>query len=254
VSTLITPHQPGGALPDDDDPTGVRALLSGLPEPEPMPAYLVERIGASLAAEQAVRAETSSGTAVTPMLPTRRRRAGRLLFAMAGAAAAVALIGVVGNSLSSSNSTTSTDTAAGALAPSSREANGAQAPSAADKAAPEGFAAPSVQVRTSDIRYTAADFESQAKALRDDAFAPGQAMSGPSPSSGAIRAAGGLTGCLSALQVTRAQVVKADFALYDGQPAVIIVATTDGIPTAYAVGRGCSATDAELLHAATPLR
>ena len=51
---MITPRNPPGDSPEDD-PTGVRALLSSLPEPEPMPAYLVDRISASLAAEQASR-------------------------------------------------------------------------------------------------------------------------------------------------------------------------------------------------------
>ena len=53
--TVTTPrHQPGPVRPEDD-PTGVRALLSSLPEPGPMPEHLVERISASLAAEQANR-------------------------------------------------------------------------------------------------------------------------------------------------------------------------------------------------------
>src|SRR5665647_2291795 len=98
VSTLIAPRKPVGSSPDDDQ-TGVRALLSGLPEPDPMPAYVVERINASLAAEQAQRAVLASGASVTPLLATKRRRPGRLLFSIAGAAAAVVLIGVLGNNL-----------------------------------------------------------------------------------------------------------------------------------------------------------
>jgi len=47
--------------------------------------------------------------------------------------------------------------------------------------------------------------------------------------------------------------VRADIAFYEGAPAVIIVATTDGIPMAYAVGRECSLADAALLRPATSL-
>jgi len=63
----------------------------------------------------------------------------------------------------------------------------------------------------------------------------------------------GLTECLTAIGAQGAQVVRADVALYEGRPAVIIVATTNGLPVAYAVGRQCSAAAAEVLHAATPL-
>ncbi len=45
-----------GADPEsEDDPTGIRALLAALPDPGPMPASLVDRISASLAAEQRTR-------------------------------------------------------------------------------------------------------------------------------------------------------------------------------------------------------
>jgi hypothetical protein len=47
----IDPHTPG-AGDENDDPTGVRALLSALPDPGPMPPELIRRISDSLAAEQ----------------------------------------------------------------------------------------------------------------------------------------------------------------------------------------------------------
>ena len=38
---MSTPRSPfEAASSPEEDPTGVRALLSGLPEPDPMPAYL----------------------------------------------------------------------------------------------------------------------------------------------------------------------------------------------------------------------
>ena len=78
-------------------------------------------------------------------------------------------------------------------------------------------------------------------------------MAGASSALGHIGTTGGLTDCLGAIGAGGAQMVQADLAFYDGQPAVIIVATTDGVPTAYAVGRGCSQADASLLHQGTPL-
>ena len=49
---VSTPPVPPDGRADDLDPTGIRALLSVLPDPGPMPADLVDRINASIAAEQ----------------------------------------------------------------------------------------------------------------------------------------------------------------------------------------------------------
>lgn len=64
--------------PFEDDPTGMRALLSSLPDPGPMPGDLVTRIQASLAAEAAARASTADPAAapVLPMPPRAGRRLG----------------------------------------------------------------------------------------------------------------------------------------------------------------------------------
>jgi hypothetical protein len=253
VNTLITPRKPVGSSPDDDDQTGVRAMLSALPEPDPMPAYLVERISASLAAEQAQR-EDVPGSSVTPMLASTRRRPGRLLMAIAGAAAAVVLIGVVGNTMQATNQTTAAgDTASSALTSGSREAQGAVPPSAGEKTAPGRVLTPaSIEIRSSDVRYTGADFVTQVRSLR------GAALDSVQPKAvttveGQISTAGDLTGCLSAIGADGAQSVWADVAFYERQPAVIIVATTDGVSTAYVVGRECSRAHPALLRPATPL-
>ncbi|HEY5247207.1 MAG TPA: hypothetical protein VIJ15_01975, partial [Dermatophilaceae bacterium] len=139
MNTLTKPPSPTGSEPREDDPTGVRALLSSLPEPDPMPDHLVERINASLAAEQAQRAARMSDGPVTPLRVTARRRP-RLLYAMAGAAAAVALVAAVGNNLlTASQSTTSSTSAAiadtaRASSSSDAEAGRGALPSAQDKA------------------------------------------------------------------------------------------------------------------------
>lgn len=219
-----------------------------------MPAHLVERITASLAAEQAQRA-VISGTSVTPLLATTRRRPGRLLFAIAGAAAAVVMIGVVGNSLLMSNqSGGASNTAASALSSGAREASPAAPQSGNDKAV--GGLTPSpaaIQIRTSEVRYTQADFVTQTQTLLSATFDSTRPKAGSLAGVGRIGTTGGLTDCLSAIGAGSAQLIRADLAFYEGQPAVIIVATTNGVPTAYAVGRECSRTDAALLRPATPL-
>jgi hypothetical protein len=255
VNALIKPHIPPGSEPSrDDDPTGVRALLSSLPEPDPMPPHLVDRINASLAAEQAQRAAKASGTPATPMLARVRRRPRRLLYAIAGAAAAAFLVAVVGNNMFTMHPTTTTSgSAAVASASNSNETAGGRQPRAAGKTpALAGRAtAPSlVQIVQSGNRYTKADFVSQAQALRLAVFRPQAAVS---PGVGPAGTTPGLADCLDAIGAAGAQVIRADVAFYEGQPAVVVVATANGFAIAYVVGRQCSRTDAAVLRSATPL-
>jgi hypothetical protein len=248
------PHVPfGPASSPDDDPTGVRALLSGLPEPEPMPSYLVERINASLTTEQSQRASQFSGAVVIPLTRTSRRRPGRLLFAIAGAAAVV-LVAVAGGSLLKINQpTASTAHVASALTPADRAA-GSPAPPGTDKAVPDAASAPAlIQIRVSGTKYTKAGFATQAKTLSRAEFGPSQLKEATSPGAGPMDTEAGLTDCLRAVGVMDAKMVRADLAFYEEVPAVIIVATTNGVPTAYALGRGCSLASAPVLHPATPL-
>jgi len=257
VSTLIAPRKPVGSSPDDDQ-TGVRALLSGLPEPDPMPAYLIERISASLAAEQAQRTVLASGASVTPLLATTRRR-GRLLFSIAGAAAAVVLVGVLGTNLVGDNQSRDTTSAASSGRDSAARESSGQTPTSSDDKAVSGntltpaSALASIQIRVSSVRYTQATFVAQARNLRDVTFDSLQRIGAASSAVGPMGTTSGLVDCLSAIGADGAQMVQADLAFYEGQPAVIIVATTDGIPSAYAVGRGCSRADASLLHQGTVL-
>jgi hypothetical protein len=220
-----------------------------------MPAHLVERINASLAAEQAQRAATTSGASVTSLLAGPRRGPGRLMFAIAGAAAALVLVAMLStNMFAPPHSATTSGSAAITSSPGeSPPAAGGQPPPAAVKApalADRGTTASVVKIGRSGIRYTQADFATQVLALRRT---PWQPMASESPSVGPAGTAAGLTQCLSAIGATQAQLVMADIAFYDGRPAVIIVATTNGMSTAYAVGRQCSRADAAVLRGATPL-
>jgi len=228
-----------------------------------MPGYLVERINTSLAAEQAQRTTGRSGTTATPLLAGTRGRPARLLFTIAGAAAAVALVAVLAGNLFTVNQPTATSGSAALASTSRTESAGEGAPSDAAQAPSAGAAAaaadrvptPSlVQIAMSGTPYTQADFVRQARAL-DQSPPPGQIHPRAAKSSG-IGPAGttdGLLRCLSAVGGAGAQVVRADVASYEGQPAVIIVATRDGASMAYVVGRQCSSADPAVLRPATPL-
>lgn len=260
---MTDPQLPrASASPPDEDPTGVRALLSGLPEPHPMPAHLVERINASLAAAQAQRAQaqravSSAGGSVAPLVASSRRRPGRVLFALAGAAAAVTLIAVVGGNLFQSGTTATDTSASGALSSAPRESGGAEPQVAPGKAATDSASTPPlIQIRRSETHYTKVDFTAQAQTLRGAVIGPEPSATPYSPAfarAARLGTAVGLTDCLRAIGADRAQTVRADIAFYEGEPAVIIVATTAGIPMAYAVDPGCSSADAAVLLPATSL-
>lgn len=254
MSTLISHDNDVAPPPDDDDPTGVRALLSGLPEPDPMPGYLVERIHASLAAAQAQRAARSSGVSVAPFVASkRRRRPGRVVFAIAGAAAAVALVAVVSTNLFKTIQPAETSGTVAAAIPSGT-ALGSGAPGALDKAAAGSASTPPlIQIRVSETRYTRTGFATQARTLGSLAVESNPSTTAEAQRVGPVATPVGLTKCLRAIGASRAEMVRADIAFYEGAPAVIIVATTNGIRTAYAVGRECSLTDAAVLRPATPL-
>jgi hypothetical protein len=256
VSTVIKPHIPivsGGA--PDDDPTGVRALLSSLPEPDPMPQHLVERINASLDVEQTQRAARTSSASLTPLLTTRRRPRRRLAFGMAGAAAAVVLLATVGSNMFLVNRPAAVRGQAAVVSTASpREASAGAPPRATESSATGLAATPAlIQIRVSGTRYTQVDFVTQARTLRGAILDPLRPMAVGSSDVGPAGTAVGLTQCLSAIGAAGAQMVRADVAFYEGQPAVIIVTTTNGIPVAYAVGRQCSHADAAVLRPATPL-
>jgi hypothetical protein len=218
-----------------------------------MPGYLVERISASLNAAQSQRAASFSGERVTPLVATSRRRPGRVLFAIAGAAAVV-LVAVVGTGLFKSNQTGGSTTTAASIASGHQGASSAPPPAASDKSAPEAAAVPAlIQIRVSETRYTKADFATQARSLGTAVFSPGQPKATGSPGIRQTDAQPGLTECLSGLGVVGAKIVHVDLAFYGGVPAMVIVATTNDVPMAYAVGRDCSKANPDLLHPATPL-
>ena len=286
MSIVTTPHIPRGSEPSrDDDPTGVHALLSSLPHPDPMPEHLVERINASLAAEQAQRAARMGNDPASPMVTRRAHRPTRLVFAVAGAAAAVVLVAVVSSISFSGSQTTGTISAAIASTSSSagnadETAPNADAPTPSggqldskgqpDPKAPAGESSRSglsaggalgatevppgvsaLQIRQSGTRYTKADFLGQAVSLHQAAVTGALFQSaanvGPASTTDWLRE------CMSAIGASEIQLVEADIAFYEGRPAVIIVGVAHGAPLAYVVAPQCSHTDPAILRPATSL-
>lgn len=112
---MSTPHDQDPAA-DEHDPTGVRQLLAGMPDPGPMPEAVAERIRASLAREQeapqpggphGVRDEAPNGIPdltlgpsmahppVSDLTAHRARRRPRHLLAAAAAVTGLAVLGGV---------------------------------------------------------------------------------------------------------------------------------------------------------------
>ncbi len=80
---------------DDADPTGMRDVLSSLPEPGPMPEDLADRICASLEREQGRRAE-KAWDSTAPIHDLAHERSHRRPQQWILAAAAVVAVGVIG--------------------------------------------------------------------------------------------------------------------------------------------------------------
>jgi hypothetical protein len=281
VSIVNKPHSPlGSEQPRDDDPTGVHALLSSLPHPDPMPEHLVERINASLAAEQAQRAAGMSSGPATPMVAVRAHRRSRLVFAVAGAAAAVVVVAVVSSITLSGSQTTETSVSAAIASASSSTDNSMEAAPGADAKAPtvaggqpssaaqsnaaakRGFSSSEklvaagvavrgsvLQIRLSGTHYTEADFPAQARTLRSAARA--QFLS--APSIGPASTTDWVRECMRAIGAREIQVIEADFALYEDRPAVVVVGVANGTPLAYVVAPECSHAYPAVLRPATPL-
>ena len=237
-------RQPPPGPPDpDDDPTGMRALLSSLPDPGPMPDDLVARITASLAEEQERR------PVPRPLHEAMRRH--RPVWRTAGlAAAAAAVIALGAGSLLSGTSPGALgalfggaggDSASSGAAAASAEssAGGAAAPRADSPSTDKALAVP-VSIHHTARAYTSAAFDTQAAALLASPGDQAAPFSAEAPSIGPIGTEIGLRSCLSALATDPYTTATADLGTFDGQPAAVVVLTTATGHTAYAVQRSCS--------------
>ena len=111
--------------------------------------------------------------------------------------------------------------------------------------APQGITG-AVRVELSTHEYDSTTLAAKAGALLQ---LPGAVPSTTRTSSGPLSTDAGVQACLAGLGVSDLTSVRVDLASYDGQPAAVLVVTTgDGVTTAYAVGRDCTAADPHLLQ------
>jgi hypothetical protein len=205
----------------------VRALLSSLPDPGPVPPDVLDRIhrtlralqeedAAHMSAGSAGGADTGADTGAT-VVPLRRRAAGhRALWLAAAAAVVLSGGGAVVSQLGSD--TSARDTAASV-------AGGSPSPEATSGAGARGVAPaePGGRVYASGTDYRRADLVRQALALlapgprRPAAELPGAAGLLADPTT--------LIACVRAVGAAPANLLAADLATYEGRPAVVLLLT-----------------------------
>ncbi|GAA1769660.1 hypothetical protein [Luedemannella helvata] len=227
---------------------------------EAMPADVAARLDAALKVEDVAGAVARTPISLNEARRRRQRRAG-LVAVGAVAAALVAIVGgsVVNGSLPSGESSTAAD------APAAGGAPHAAPEAAASSAGPDGNAqfrrestAPatvqgdrtdelaSVPVFSSDTDYTWATLSLAVIAEATDGDAAKASVPVPAPLA-ALAAPATLRGCLDAIgAATGGTPLRAEFASYEGTPALVVVVTRPGGQTVAVAGGACRAGDADL--------
>lgn len=246
-------HPRGPSSPDDEqDPTGVRALLSSLPDPGPMPDDVMIRIQAALVREQEARGGAADN--VTPLLgrpsavkadgATPLKSSGRRRWlapvAAAGVAAAIGIGAVAAVQMNNK------DDAPTAAVPSSR----GSAPSSDGGSDLPGLPAglqDKVSIHNSNANYTQAGLAQEAGAMNTKYVL--DPVQSEQPGIGPIGTRIGLLSCMKAIGgdlLDNPDKVVADLGTFEGKPAVIIVVTKDDKRTAWVVARDCTSGDAKM--------
>ncbi|MFC7485533.1 hypothetical protein ACOCJ7_03330 [Knoellia sp. CPCC 206453] len=252
---------------DDTDPTGMRALLRGLPEPGPMPDDLVHRIHASLADLPPFEATTDRGDAATADVSrgttsaTRPawwiRHAGKAAIAavvlVGGGAMATGQLGSLGSGDDSSNAS-SAGSAGGdqsdTLARTTPDSDTSKEFSAEGSSGAE-VTLGEIVLRQSGRDYSAASLATQlAGAHSLPTVSP---LAAEAPGIGPIGTENGVRSCLEALGLPRASAADVDLSTLDTTPAAVLIVTVAGERTAYAVGRDCTTGNPSVLSGPVPL-
>ena len=214
--------------PIEHDPTGMRALLSSLPDPGPMPVALEEAILARLGALRD-DADDEDGLPLTPsrgpdadIVPLsalgRDRPERRRWFAAVAGIAAAAVLGIVvtdglqGNGWISSVIGRGDDTTSGSAS------SGGPMPADQRSDSAAGGGAEAYRVSGSGTDYRAGTLTAQASALLEghESHVDTQAVPGNAEQ------------CIAALGLSTADAPALDSATYEGRPAYVVVWSRDG--------------------------
>lgn len=241
----------------DADPTGMRALLSSLPDPGPMPEHLVARIQAALQEERerqdtepaAVGAQQAATPPTLgamepphpqPSLPhhvvsldsARARRRPWLL----PSAAAAGFVLVAGGALAASGGAPGLTASLGWSGPA--KVSGVQASAASRSTDSLAVGPRSTTVVMSGAVWT--DPTAAGRLLVDNPGPELRDLASESPAIGPIGTPMGARDCATALGINPSTPVLVDLGTYAGSPAALVVAApSEGVRTAYVVGRNC---------------
>lgn len=259
----MSPHD------DETDPTGMRDLLRGLPDPGPMPDDLVTRIESSLAdlpAPDVAHRGDADGSAVSrgtvsgadPSRPSWWVRTGpRLAVAAAvllgGGAVASGQLGLLTSSSDSASSTAGraeSGSGDGAASDSGGEGapyltDGDAGPQTSDSTSARQAEPGPVVVTMTDRSYTSSQLG--AEVVDGPASEPTRPLSAEAPGVGPIGTEIGVRSCLVGLGLPEETGARVDLGLLDGRPAAVLVVSGEGGRTAYAVGRDCTIGNPSLL-------
>ncbi|MGL4175295.1 MAG: hypothetical protein ACRCSN_04385 [Dermatophilaceae bacterium] len=259
--------------PVEHDPTGIREILSRLPEPGPMPHDLVARISAALADEADGRGDLRSGgagsssdlrsttrsnltdpddAAAVLVLPRRPR------WPVLGAAAAVvAVVGLGGLAVSTMRGGIEASMGMGET-PAGSTGSGQELapPGKPDGRADTGTV--DVHLVATGTAYTSAGLADQARRIAALSTSGPDAQRVPESAgkrhAGAVATAHGALTCAQALGSQPWVSVVVDIATVDGDPAAILVLTDGaGRTVAYAVARSCTAGAPDVVRGPLPL-
>lgn len=237
---MTQPHDDG--VPVEHDPTGMRALLAGLPDPGPMPDELVSRITAALAAEADAGAE---------VVPLRRRSSPLRHLGVAAAVVAAVGLGTYGIAAMQGGGTASLDAVAG-RGDSGSDTSGESMAGAGDDSAEAqsgpGTALPvapapgsgDVVVVMSGTEYTDESLVATARSVAEADLAPLADLAAEAPTIGPIGTPVGARSCADALGIPASAGLLVDLADVDGRPAAVVVAVETSGRTAYVVERSCT--------------
>lgn len=280
-------HPHDDTAPVEHDPTGMRALLSSLPDPGPMPADLVARISAALEAEAQADAEAGGNpgaqrqpgngidelwspqgadSSVLPagdvadeeapapegrVVPLRRRVGLRHLGVAAAVVGVLGLGGYLVQALPGGGTASSSSFGAADSGAGADSPAGSRAQSAPEVAPTAGSG--EVVVVMSGVDHESSRLEVTARRLDDGTLDPIAELSAESPSLGPIATPVGARTCADALGIPADAGILVDLSEVDGLPAAVLVVHADTGRSAWAVDRSCTTGNTGLIRGPVPL-